>query len=260
MADGTTVVLLLVLPQPGGSENTWGEKLNADLVALDALFHPSTGHDHVTYGGKLPPLALLGAPLPGMLVVSRNPEDEEDLGTWVARTIAALANGGLAVANGNGVDGNPTLSLALANLTAKATPVDADLVGIGDSAASNAPKKATRAELLTRALISGQRNAVNVGGAANGAVSLDTRTDYHARTATGTVTWTFLNPPASGELAGFVVELTNGGAFTQNWPASVDWPGGSAPALTVSGKDLLRFLTRDGGTTWLGAVLDLDTR
>jgi len=73
-------------------------------------------------------------------------------------------------------------------------------------------------------------------------------------------TFTFSNPPASGRFGTFVLELTNGGAFTITWPASVDWPGGFAPILTSSGKDVLVFTTRDAGTTWYGFVSGLDIK
>jgi hypothetical protein len=51
-----------------------------------------------------------------------------------------------------------------------------------------------------------------------------------------------------------VLELTDGGSETLTWPASVEWPGGTQPTLTVGGVDLLTFYTRDGGTTWRGAL------
>jgi len=73
-------------------------------------------------------------------------------------------------------------------------------------------------------------------------------------------TFTFSNPPTSGRFGTFVLELTNGGAFTITWPASVDWPAGIAPTLTASGKDVLVFTTRDAGTTWYGFVSGLDIK
>jgi hypothetical protein len=73
-------------------------------------------------------------------------------------------------------------------------------------------------------------------------------------------TFTFSNPPASGRFGTFVLELTNGGAFTITWPSSVDWPFGIAPTLTTSGKDILVFTTRDAGTNWYGFVSGLDVK
>jgi hypothetical protein len=74
-------------------------------------------------------------------------------------------------------------------------------------------------------------------------------------TATGNVTWTFSNPPATGIFGEFMLHLTNGGAYTQTWPATVKWPNGVAPTLQSSGIDGLRFYTLDAGSTWHGAAV-----
>jgi hypothetical protein len=73
-------------------------------------------------------------------------------------------------------------------------------------------------------------------------------------------TFTFSNPPGSGDFGCFVMEITNGSAFVITFPASVDWPGGTAPTLTAAGKDQLVFTTRDGGTTYFGFVAGLDIK
>jgi hypothetical protein len=73
-------------------------------------------------------------------------------------------------------------------------------------------------------------------------------------------TFTFSNPPASGDFGAFVMEITNGAAFVITFPASVDWVGGTAPTLTASGVDQLVFTTRDGGTTYFGFVAGLDIK
>lgn len=77
-------------------------------------------------------------------------------------------------------------------------------------------------------------------------------------TATGTITLTFSNVPATGDFVFVTLEITNGGSQTINWPASVTWPGGSPPALTTAGVDAVTLYTRDGGTTWRAAVALLD--
>ena len=83
-------------------------------------------------------------------------------------------------------------------------------------------------------------------------LDLDLGTYFYTGALTGTTTFTFSNPPASGRVASFTLEITDGGAQTVNWPASVDWSPGAVPTLTPSGVDIISFISRDGGTTWLG--------
>ena len=97
----------------------------------------------------------------------------------------------------------------------------------------------------------------NVGTAAT--VNMETA-NFFSATSTAATTWAFTNPVASGDFGGFILELTNGGAYTQAWPAAVDWPGGAAPTLTASGKDILLFVTRDAGTTYHGMAASLDSK
>jgi hypothetical protein len=84
--------------------------------------------------------------------------------------------------------------------------------------------------------------------------------NFFSATSTAATTWAFTNPVASGDFGGFVLELNNGGAYTQTWPAAVDWPAGTAPTLTASGKDLLVFVTRDGGTIYHGMAASIDSK
>ena len=71
--------------------------------------------------------------------------------------------------------------------------------------------------------------------------------------------WSFQNVPASRGVT-VVLHLTNGGAFTQTWPTSVKWPGGTAPTLTAAGTDVLVFVTHDGGATWRGNIFGKDIK
>jgi hypothetical protein len=84
--------------------------------------------------------------------------------------------------------------------------------------------------------------------------------NFFSATLDQACTFTFSDPPASGDFGAFVLELTNGGAFAITWPGAVDWPGGVAPTLTSSGVDQLVFTTRDAGTTWFGFVAGLDIK
>jgi len=100
------------------------------------------------------------------------------------------------------------------------------------------------------------------GGLGGGAVTIDLE---NGNVVTGTVdtaetTFTFSNPSAAGTACSFTLILTNGGSQTVNWPASVDWSGGTEPTLTVAGVDILSFLTVDGGTIWHGMIASLDSK
>ena len=83
--------------------------------------------------------------------------------------------------------------------------------------------------------------------------------NYFIKTATGALTWTVTNVPASRAYS-FILELTNGGTGTQTWFSGIKWPGGTAPTLTTSGVDVLGFITDDGGTTWRGVQLMKDSK
>lgn len=101
-------------------------------------------------------------------------------------------------------------------------------------------------------------NAIgSIGGGAQD-IDLESGNVVTATVDTSETTFTFSNPPSSGTCGSFTLVLTDGGSQTVNWPASVDWAGGSAPSLTSSGVDILTFFTTDGGTTWFGFTAGLD--
>jgi hypothetical protein len=87
-------------------------------------------------------------------------------------------------------------------------------------------------------------------------VTADTHSSF-SLTTSGTTTFTFsVGNVTSGYLLGFVLKLTAGGAHTINFPASVDWAGGTAPDAPASGEtDILTFFSYDGGTTWYGNLV-----
>lgn len=101
-------------------------------------------------------------------------------------------------------------------------------------------------------------NAIGAIGGGTQAIDLESGNVVTATVDTSETTFTFSNPPATGIAGSFTLILTNGGSQTVNWPASVDWAGGTAPTLTAAGVDVLTFLTTDAGTTWLGFAAGLD--
>ena len=104
---------------------------------------------------------------------------------------------------------------------------------------------------------------VNVIGSTGGGtqdINLASGNVVTATVDTSANTFTFSNPPASGKCGSFTIILTNGGSQTVNWPAAVDWAGGTAPTLTTAGRDVLTFTTVDGGTIWYGFAAGLDMK
>ena len=75
-------------------------------------------------------------------------------------------------------------------------------------------------------------------------------------TTSGNTTFTFdysgINL-TTNDSYGFTLKVIAGGTHTLTWPASVDWPGGTAPdAPADTETDVFVFYTVDGGTNWYG--------
>ncbi|MBC8508639.1 MAG: hypothetical protein H8D34_27590, partial [Chloroflexi bacterium] len=103
-------------------------------------------------------------------------------------------------------------------------------------------------------------NAIGSIGGGTQDIDLTLGNSVSGTVDTSETTFTFSNPTASDELCIFTLVLVNGGSQTVNWPASVDWEGGTAPSLTASGTDILVFCTIDGGTIWHGNTYSLDSK
>jgi hypothetical protein len=84
--------------------------------------------------------------------------------------------------------------------------------------------------------------------------------NYFTYTVPGTISFAVTNVPATNTAVSLILDLTNGGSGTMIWWPNVKWSGGTAPTLTVSGRDILGFYTYDNGTTWNGLVLGKDMK
>ena len=80
--------------------------------------------------------------------------------------------------------------------------------------------------------------------------------NYFTKTIAGDSTFTFSNPPTSGTVGSFTLEV-NYSSGNITWPGSVYWNGNgqTAPDITAGKVQLYMFVTRDGGTTYRGALL-----
>ena len=82
-------------------------------------------------------------------------------------------------------------------------------------------------------------------------VDIDCSTgNYFIKTITGNTAFTFSNAPTTRAYA-FTLELTITSGIP-SWPATVVWPGNTAPALSTGKTHLLTFVTRNGTTRWRG--------
>jgi hypothetical protein len=73
----------------------------------------------------------------------------------------------------------------------------------------------------------------------------------HKSTLTDNVTYTLTNPVVGGTYT--ILIFTGAGGFTATWPATVKWPAGTAPTITVTASRMdLVVLTWDG-TNYYGS-------
>jgi hypothetical protein len=130
------------------------------------------------------------------------------------------------------------------------------ITGLGDAAAAqdalNRRSGDARYLLQSASGLDGPYGTV----AAVAASTVDCQLGTHfTKTVAGALSWTFTNAPVSGKAFGFLLELANGGAGAQTWPAAVKWDNNAAPTFQASGVDVVGFLTRDGGATWRGKLV-----
>lgn len=105
------------------------------------------------------------------------------------------------------------------------------------------------------------RERINALGSISGARTLNLAAgNVVTCTLTGNVTWTFPSSGIGTTQASYLTLFTTQdgtGGWTQTWPASVKWSGGTAPTVTTTAsvKSLFTFFTADQGASWLGAMV-----
>ena len=168
-----------------------------------------------------------------------------DIGSTVQGYSAKLtAVAGLAVTDGNIIVGNGSTFVAENGATARTS------LGVPGLAGANT---FTAAQTLNAGLtVDGPYKQV---AEAVSALDIDLSTgNYFTKTISANSTFTFSNPPSSGTVGSFVLELTHSSG-TVSWPSSVKFPADTAPTLTTGKTHLFFFVTDDGGTRYRGASL-----
>lgn len=91
----------------------------------------------------------------------------------------------------------------------------------------------------------------NTGATPNIDLSLG---NFITATLNQNATFTFSNAPSNAVAFTLLLSQDATGSRTITWPASVVWPGGTAPTYTqtASKSDVWTFFTLNGGTKWYG--------
>lgn len=115
-----------------------------------------------------------------------------------------------------------------------------------------------QAALDAKAALVESVNVVNASGAAQTIPDPATGVTMSRITLTANCALTF-PAPAAGKSISLALAQDGTGSRTVTWPATVKWPGGTAPTLTTTPNktDRLTFLCDDGGT-WAGFVAGLN--
>jgi hypothetical protein len=237
--DGTNVVDAITL-----SAGTVTSVSGTGTVNGISLSGTVTSSGNITLGGTLSNVNLTSQ-VTGTLPIANGGTGSTST-TFV--NLATNVTGTLPVANG----GTGITSFGTGVATWLGTPSSANLAAaVTDETGSGALVFAT-----TPVLIGTREKSVAIA-ASDINLSLG---NYFTRTISGATTLTVSNVASSGDVAAFILVLTNGGSATVTYFSGVTFAGGTAPALTASGVDILGFFTINGGTTWRGLVLALDIK
>ena len=271
MADSTTPNLGLIQPQVGASSDTWGEKHNDNMATLDTQVHKRVDKTGDTLTGPLqgiggeasvPMIAVIGSPGSGLYA---DPEVPNTFGISIDGVPILEYSEAGSVGTRLGV----TTSLDLyvgAVLHAQLKGVQTDASNGGFDIYSRAGGSLVQRHRVNKdgwlglgrndpaAMldVNGTQAANLVDMASGTAINLALG-NFFKKTVGANTTFTFSNVPGA-RVCAIALELTNGGAYTLTWPASVRWPAGVVPLFTAAGIDLLVFVTYDGGTTWYGVL------
>ena len=232
-----------------------------EVMAALKRFQTGTDSDPVTIGGTLNvtgatalnTLSATNVTASGTLGVTGNSTVGGTLGVTGASTFTGTlsALGNASVGGTLGVTGASTFTGTLSALGNASVGGTLGVTGASTFTGTiSALNKVTLASAIHEARVDlSTATEINVSQA-----------NYFIRTITTNTTFTVTGTPATGTVASFILDLTNGGAGTITWAYGTVWAGGTAPTLTASGRDVLGFFTHNGGGAYNGFVLGKDVK
>jgi hypothetical protein len=231
------------------------------IISKDPTFTPATsitGFSTINPGYNINTTIFTGAvPLSGQLVTNAQPY-VTSLGTLTGLTVSTPIVGSV-LYNANTVtyasQPNITSVGTLTSLTSSGTITANAFSGpLNGTVGATSPTVGT----FTTATVARVVEAVVTLGSVGNSATIDWSVgDVQTLTLTSNCSLSFSNPPSSGKSQSLtlVVSQDSTGGRLLSYPASVRWSYAQAPVLTTNPtyRDVISFITYDGGSTYLGA-------